>query len=216
MAVTSIETCPHCRAESMTFTFLASYPIYHDNFSAAFSCNGCGYLIGKKMRGRREILGQGTGRITDFEGDLSVSQTYPALGKLRAPADIPANAERVFLQAVDASARGHYDAAGSMYRKAIEIGTRALDEELAGKKLQSRIDALHNAGRLTSDLKDWAHLIRIDGNESVHEDEALTESEIRQLGTFTELFLTYTFTLPARVAARKKEAEQAAAKSKGT
>ncbi|WP_213604147.1 DUF4145 domain-containing protein [Pseudoxanthomonas japonensis] len=214
MSVTSIETCPHCCAENMTFTYLAAYIISSREFSAAFSCGGCGLLIGKVMEGRREILGQVSGRITDYPGDLHVKQTYPSTQKPRAPADIPANAQRVFLQAQDSAARGHFDAAGSMYRKAIEIGTRALDESLAGKKLQNRIDALHAAGRLTPDLKDWAHLIRMDGNDSAHDDEPLSKSEISQLATFTELFLTYTFTLPARVAARKQEAEDAAAGSR--
>jgi len=97
-----------------------------------------------------------------------------------------------------------------MYRKALDLATRQLDENLAGKNLAPRIDALHKAGRLTDDLKEWAHLIRLDGNQGAHDDDELSDDEIAQLASFTELFLTYTFTLPAQVAVRKAAAAQAA------
>ncbi|WP_428992855.1 DUF4145 domain-containing protein [Stenotrophomonas maltophilia] len=93
-----------------------------------------------------------------------------------------------------------------MYRKALDVATRELDSNLAGKNLAPRIDALHKAGKLTDDLKDWAHLIRLDGNQGAHDDDELTREEVAQLASFTELFLTYAFTLPAQVAARKAAA----------
>ncbi|UXY49872.1 DUF4145 domain-containing protein [Stenotrophomonas maltophilia] len=91
------------------------------------------------------------------------------------------------------------------------MATREIDPALAGKNLAPRIDALHKAGKLTDDLKEWAHLIRLDGNHGAHDDDELSEEEIAQLASFTELFLTYTFTLPAQVAARKAAAAEAAA-----
>lgn len=98
-----------------------------------------------------------------------------------------------------------------MFRKALDISTRELDQQLANKNLKPRIDALFNAGRLTSDLKDWAHQIRLDGNEGAHDEEELTPDQIRQLARFTELFLIYTFTLPAAVNRIKSEADSPSA-----
>ncbi|KIJ00528.1 hypothetical protein ST27_10250 [Xanthomonas phaseoli pv. phaseoli] len=93
-----------------------------------------------------------------------------------------------------------------MFRKALDLATRELDATLAGKTLVTRINALEAAGKLTSDLKEWAHLIRLDGNNGAHDDEELPADQIEQLRMFTELFLVYTFTLPADVRARKAQA----------
>ena len=135
---------------------------------------------------------------------------YPVAKAIEAPASIPPGSERTFLQAEANAKAKNFDAAGAMYRKAIDIATRALDANLAGKKLATRIDALHAAGRLTNDLAEWAHQVRLDGNQGAHDDEELTEEQVSQLGSFAELFLTYTFTLPAMVRARKGEIENAA------
>ncbi|WP_420009071.1 DUF4145 domain-containing protein [Xanthomonas sacchari] len=133
---------------------------------------------------------------------------YPKGKSLEAPANISVAVKRAFLQGVDNARRGHHDAAASMFRKAIDVATRELDSKLAEKNLAPRIDLLAAAGRLTQDLKEWAHLIRLDGNHGAHDDEELTTAEIEQLHAFTELFLTYTFTLPAQVKARKDAALQ--------
>ena len=46
-------------------------------------------------------------------------------------------------------------------------------------------------------MKKWAHEIRLGGNEALHEPEDFTREEAERLQTFTELFLTYAFSLPA-------------------
>jgi len=94
-----------------------------------------------------------------------------------------------------------------MFRKTIDIATRELDRSFAGKTLAQRIDLLAANGKLTADLKQWAHLIRLDGNQGAHGEEELTSEEIGQLQDFTEVFLTYTFTLPAQVLGKKSAAE---------
>jgi len=94
-----------------------------------------------------------------------------------------------------------------MFRKSIDAATRDLDPSLAGKMLAKRIDLLAQAGKLTPDLKEWAHLIRLDGNQGAHDDEELSAAEIEQLEEFTKLFLIYTFTLPAQVLKRKAAAQ---------
>ena len=49
-------------------------------------------------------------------------------------------------------------------------------------------------------MKDWAHQIRLDGNDATHEeDKVFTKEDAEQIREFTELFLIYAFTLPERV-----------------
>jgi hypothetical protein len=72
--------------------------------------------------------------------------------------------------------------------------------------LQQRIEKLSVAVGVTPAMKEWAHEIRELGNDAAHEEEPFTEIEATTLQAFTELFLTYTFTLPGMLAARKASA----------
>nr|WP_275348127.1 DUF4145 domain-containing protein [Xenorhabdus bovienii] len=62
-------------------------------------------------------------------------------------------------------------------------------------------------GTLTSDMAEWAHIIRLDGNESVHTDEEFTEQKAKSILDFAEMFLMYAFTLPGMVKARRAQEE---------
>lgn len=210
MAVTLIRDCPHCRAGHTGFTFLATrhQPGVHQATSI-FTCNRCGeaYAITFRTGGvKPDWVGDGAG---DFDQTLrtvtgtSTVKEYPRVQTFAAPEHVSASVARCLIQASDAAARKHHDAAGSMYRKAIDLATKELDVQLAGKKLAARIEALHTAGKLTTDLKDWAHQVRLDGNDAAHDEEELTADDIKALASFSELFLTYTFTLPRRIAALK-------------
>jgi hypothetical protein len=42
-------------------------------------------------------------------------------------------------------------------------------------------------------MKEWAHQIRLDANDATHDPEEFS----KKLQVFTEMFLTYAFTLPA-------------------
>jgi hypothetical protein len=52
-------------------------------------------------------------------------------------------------------------------------------------------------------MKEWAHEIRLLGNDAAHEEDPFTPPEAESLQAFTQLFLTYAFTLPGMLAARK-------------
>lgn len=51
-------------------------------------------------------------------------------------------------------------------------------------------------GRLTKELKDLGHFIRDEGNDAAHDETPYTEPEAKQLYKYTEVFLTYVFTIP--------------------
>jgi hypothetical protein len=55
-------------------------------------------------------------------------------------------------------------------------------------------------------MREWAHQIRELGNDAAHDEDPFTEHEAQTLQAFTELFLTYSFTLPGMIAARKSPA----------
>lgn len=51
-------------------------------------------------------------------------------------------------------------------------------------------------------MQEWAHAIRLDGNEAAHEEEPFDKETCEALKSFTELFLMYAFTLPGMLAER--------------
>ncbi|WP_343648298.1 DUF4145 domain-containing protein [Stenotrophomonas maltophilia group sp. vghtpe118] len=212
MSVTLVRDCPHCSATNVAMQPIALVSKGNTRSTAAFSCNRCSEIL---------CIGffhpaNSTNWVMSFLGDFDryIKQTkssivieYPKKDRLTAPASVPQAVERSFVQGLDNARRGNTDAAASMFRKAIDAATRELDPSLAGKMLAKRIDLLADDGKLTTDLKEWAHLIRLDGNQGAHDDEELTAAEVEQLEEFTKLFLIYTFTLPAQVLARKAGAE---------
>ncbi|CQJ65676.1 Uncharacterised protein [Yersinia enterocolitica] len=90
-------------------------------------------------------------------------------------------------------------------RKVIDIATREiLGEESNKEQLSQRISMLHGKGKITEQMKDWAHIVRIDSNGAVHSDEIFTKDEAEEMIGFTEVFLIYSFTLPEMVNAKQK------------
>lgn len=87
-------------------------------------------------------------------------------------------------------------------RAVLEASARALGSE--GRTLSFRIDDLHKKGEITKTLAEWAHKIRLDGNEAVHEMGG-SDEEAREIVNFTRIFLQYVFELPDTIQkARKK------------
>ncbi len=88
-----------------------------------------------------------------------------------------------------------------MFRRALELCLKSFSPEIEAWKLQKRIDKLAENGLITADLRTWAHKIRLEGNEAVHEDEEPTREAATELQLFTEMVMTYLYTLPAKVQA---------------
>ena len=82
----------------------------------------------------------------------------------------------------------------------LELAAKKLDddEKVAKLKLQPRIDHLHQAGYITSPIKDWAHTMRQVRNGAAHAAEG-TEEEAAEYVEFLKMFLNMTFSLPARI-----------------
>jgi hypothetical protein len=103
---------------------------------------------------------------------------------------------------MDGLRRGNFDAAGTMFRKALDVGLKRIHPEGKGT-LEKRINGLPDTIGITPAMKEWAHSIRDLGNDAAHEEEPFSEADAKALQAFTETFLTYTFTLPGMIEERK-------------
>jgi hypothetical protein len=98
-----------------------------------------------------------------------------------------------------------------MGRAALQRAVRRL--EATGANLEAEIDDLAARGTVTNETGEWAHEVRIAGNEAAHPDRlgSVTQDEARDSLEFMDAFLEHAIALPerrrARQAARRQQEE---------
>lgn len=217
----TIADCPHCGGEKIGFSHVGEYRIVGaqgTQFLAFFRCNKCqGGLIIKYLQQINHGY-QSPSACPADPADLGfvVKDVYPTKLLTKVPSHTPDPLGRFFQQASDGYRRGDNDASGAMSRKVVDVSTQKLlgDEAKNYGNIRGRIDALAAKGALTNDLKDWAHEVRLGGNEAAHDEDPYSKEEAEELLDFVELYLTYVYTLPGRLKDRRDRAaaEKAAKK----
>ncbi|MEL6839564.1 MAG: DUF4145 domain-containing protein [Pseudomonadota bacterium] len=128
---------------------------------------------------------------------------HPKPPEPEVPDSIPENVAKPFVEAEHSFASGHFSAAGSCYRKAMERSLKHVDPNISGM-LNKRIRALEKSGLLPSGMIELLDQVRLFGNSSMHEDDVdPTKEDCAAAREFAQLFLTYVFSLPAKVASAK-------------
>lgn len=105
---------------------------------------------------------------------------------------------------------GNWDAAGAMFRKALDTALKGKFPEIKGD-LHKRIEKAQEMRELTPALAEWSHQIRLDGNEAAHSEDPFSQEDAERLQTFTNLVLLYLFTLPGMLAKAQRASEGEAA-----
>lgn len=211
MAVFVID-CPHCGAKKSSFGAVASFPDPTSNrtvFSVLGVCSSChrpvAFVVGS---GTTHDPAQHPGNVLATP-NFHLMNAYPAPPVIDIPESVPADVARAFEQAEKARHAGIWDAAAAMYRKAMELGLKDLSPGIEAWKIEKRIDKMHAQGLITADIKDWAHELRLDGNDSVHEISVEKET-VEQMMSFCRALFMYLYSLPGQVkAARARRAAAA-------
>ena len=131
-------------------------------------------------------------------------RVYPELQELTVPQNTPENIARNYktaLRNLDSGADADFEAAGILVRKALE--TAVNESNAQGANLKQKIDNLADNLIITRHMQQWAHEIRVIGNEAAHEDTPLTREDAVDAVNFTEMLLTYLFTLPGMIEERR-------------
>lgn len=207
-----VQECPHCGAEKIGFTIegRAIHPTKRDHMAVMASCNGCGEAIVVTIRFSTltdaRAFDEKVGDLRRMLG-ITVVSSYPKRLPVEAPAHVPENVGTLFRQAASNRRARSYDAASAMYRRALEVALKELAPDVDARSLAKRIDRLADERRITPELQDWAHAIRIDGNE-IHSTELVTEEAVEQMHGLTFYLLTYLFTLPEQVRAARERTKR--------
>jgi hypothetical protein len=212
--------CPHCGADKIGFNVVHQYPAstkpagIQIRYRTWLSCSACEEgIIGIFQYPDRIAFQPNDGAPMQCPIDprmlgWHLNTTYPSPQPSKCPSYTPDDLKRIFLQADKAQRRGDPDASGAMSRKVVDVSTQQLLGEESKKygNIRGRIDALALNGTLTIDLKDWAHQVRLGGNDAAHDIDPFTMPEADELLNFAELYLTYVYTLPGRLKERRDRA----------
>jgi hypothetical protein len=195
--------CPHCGTARIGFRgshFMACDQHHAENI-LLLQCGHCRNGVVAKYRGLDFSEWVRSGGMA---GSPTLVEVWPVAEPPSAPQHLPPNIRAFYLQGLDSLRRKGYDAAGTMFRKSLDVALKRIHPDGHGT-LQRRIDALPPDLGITPAMKEWAHEIRNLGNDAAHEEDPFTEAEAKALHAFAEMFLTYAFTLPGMLAERKKQ-----------
>lgn len=197
--------CPHCLTKQAGFTVVFQWE--NDRFSRARLCAICGVCNnGILLHSRYLSTGEHPNLFLSdhpYPGTkYKIIETWPS-SELKIPNDVPKNISIFYAQGLTNLKSRQWDAAGSMFRKTLDVATKSIDPSNGKKTLYERINLLVSSGALTEAMGQWSHEIRLDGNDAVHDESPETEDDANAAQHFTEALLTYVYSLPAMVAANR-------------
>ncbi|HHR6050804.1 TPA: DUF4145 domain-containing protein [Providencia alcalifaciens] len=213
------QTCPHCLRENAVLESFGEQqkgdgePFYDVSFMCR-SCHNSGIAVVRSNTsyGPLHTAGSRTSGMSLPSDDpkFVLIGIIPKVNGNTAPENTPDRAAKFFIESKDDFQRGRYETCVMNCRKVMDIATKVLmGDEAKDEKLSKRITMLFSKGKITEQMKDWAHIVRIDSNGAIHSDEEFTKEETKQILGFTEVFLMYSFTLPAMIEKRRSESGQA-------
>lgn len=118
----------------------------------------------------------------------------------RFPEHWPAEVGRYWLQAQRSIDDGNWDAAALMARSSLQLLLR--HEKAAGGTLVKEIDDLATKGLIPPVVKEWAHELRVLGNEAAHPQpgaKGVSEKDAKHAVKFLRVLLTLLQDLPDEI-----------------
>lgn len=168
------------------------------------------------MQGENTFLPPLKGNLDTFLYDMQFLHVANA-SAVKIPSHLPDDVNRCFQEGVDCMSIGCFNAAGAMFRLALDIATKGLLAQNTWSvepnrdqrsKLAFRLDFLFSQGVLDAGMRELADSVRHDGNDGAH-DGSLTRADAEDLIDFSRLLLERIYTEPARLeAARRRRAER--------
>ncbi len=205
--------CPHCGTRSVAFSVVYEHRAHMYEHRTHTTTTNLWDTLAFCAQCSRSILAtfllEDRNKPREFvatHDDVDPLEIYPSPRRTGAPEHTPTTVAEYYRQGIE-NLPGNWTAAGIMFRKTLDIGLKAKFPSLKGT-LEKRIDKAAEQGGLTSDLAEWAHQVRLDGNDAAHEEEPSEEEVAKRLHAFTRLVLLYLFTLPEMLRKARVQAEE--------
>lgn len=201
--------CPHCGTSQAPFVVLHEYrPARFPHQIHAFAmCGVCSEAVAAVFCPLGAHVDQGAFKLASHlaghPNDVKMVAFFPPPATPKAPDHLPPNVQAFFLEAA-ANVKQGPNAAGAMLRKSVDVALKHVAPEAKGN-LVGRIDKAAELGKITPELAEWAHRVRLEGNDAAHDEDPFTVEEAEHLYKFTELVLMYLFTLPGMLDEYRRE-----------
>ena len=207
--------CPHCKIQKMTHDLFGVGQGFNEDgqhfISASFQCRNCSKPHAAALaenNAREDALYLKDGSIEDSNIESLgwyVYETWPSSDDFKLSNAVPARIREIFSQAESNYFLDmHQEASALMYRKAIEAAL--LDLKISGRSLNEKIEALIAEKRLGQEVADWAHEVRLIGNEAAHQYEPPSKADVADLRGLTEILLRMLFVIPSLIKRRREAA----------
>ena len=218
LIVDLIDTCPHCGAKVHIERLWSDYHTLKDRsveFYIAFRCKPCKKIMIKTCLFRQNKYSDSEN--LNFEGwtdkfPLTLDHELNNEERKFIPEEVVIDyQEALKCRALDAKRAGC-----AMFRRALQSSLLILG---ANHKLDliKQIESLNN---LPTDIKDWAHQIRIFGNWGAHPDKdnlkEVDETDLDEAYDFISKFLLYVFIMPEKVKLSRSKREEKLKKAEQT
>lgn len=210
-----VTDCPHCSAKKMSFEYVSDYLLNGEKAIAYAKCLGCFkpicvQVLATSRSFHVHSLKNAVGNVFSH-GEYSVQRVWPSVARVEVPAAVPERVARNFVEAAESRKARLWNAACGSYRRCMEIALKQFAPDVEAWQLEKRINKLAAEHRITPDIQQWAHELRLDGNEALHGDEDATEEMVDQMHHLTYYLLTYLYTLPNQIAEVRARRETEAA-----
>jgi len=164
-----------------------------DDFGIAFAqCGRCAMPVTAIVQMHEAtvdnwVANAGNDVLRDTKAQLIA--VLPKASRPSAPDHVDKSVARVFVQAEGTRKRKELDNAGMAYRKTLDIGLKKFDATLKDT-LYERIDALAARHDITTAMQEWAHQVRLIGNDANHEEYEPKEADIEARASCASVELT--------------------------
>lgn len=180
--------CPHCRTKHIAAVYMGHF-YGNSGYVSFWGCPQCqhGFCTESDF-------------FTESESDPLRQKTfvmYPQPASPDAPDYTPTQIAEDFRAAKENLFEGRPKPAAIMARTVLDQVMK--DVGAQGRSLWEKIAFLEQEHKITPDMKEWADTVRAIGNEAVHDYSPVAPKDAEQAVSFTEMLLTYLYTLPAKV-----------------
>ena len=193
--------CPHCRQHDVAFYIVTHKRIKDKNMVSVFlTCGHCGRCVCAEAPLDHQFS---TGEYKNITYE-TFTRIFPEPISNDAPQYTPKNVADDFKEAKFCMSHGSIKSACIMAGSALETACVQFGATSGG--LKQKIDKLLADGVISRSLAEWAQEIRgirIDAAHHAERNSTVTQSDAEEAVYFTEMVLTYLYTLPGRIAARR-------------
>jgi len=201
-AMLELNRCPHCHIDLPNLIkywecTTTNHKKKAQRYWRVYKCNRCGGLVTAAAKDGYEYC---------------TIEIYPV--PMKVEEDLPKKAKKYLEQAIASI----HAPAGAVMLAASSVDAMLKEKKYTEGNLKARIEKAADDHLITSDMKQWAHKVRLDANDQRHADQDAdfpTEEDAKKVIEFTAALGMFLFVLPARVQKGLEEVTQQSNSSDG-